>query len=84
MQESHQKRPREYRKQVYVSSLVFPPEGLRHLIAEVGVNQIGLGTDCPRPWSVAPVDQIMALTGLSDADRIAILGGNMCELLKLP
>jgi hypothetical protein len=26
----------------------------------------------------------MATPGLSDDDRVAILGGNMCKLLKIP
>jgi aminocarboxymuconate-semialdehyde decarboxylase len=78
------KRPSEYLKQIYVDSIVFTPEGLRHLIAVMGASQIGLGTDYPYPWSVTPVDQVMAEPGLSDADRVAILGGNMCKLMKIP
>jgi aminocarboxymuconate-semialdehyde decarboxylase len=78
------KHPSEYLKQIYVDSLAFTPEGLRHLIAVVGADQIGLGTDYPFPWSATPVDQVMALPNLSDADRIAILGGNICKLLKIP
>lgn len=79
-----QKRPSEYLKQIYYDSIIFTQEGLRHLIAEVGAGQIGLGTDYPFPWSVTPVDHAMALPGLSDADRIAILGGTMSKLLKIP
>jgi predicted TIM-barrel fold metal-dependent hydrolase len=78
------KRPTEYLKQIYVDSLVFTPEALRHLIAVVGVSQIGLGTDYPFPWSTVPVDHVFATPGLSDEDRISILGGNMCKLLKIP
>jgi len=29
--------------------MVFTPEGLRHLIAEVGASQIVMGTDYPFP-----------------------------------
>jgi aminocarboxymuconate-semialdehyde decarboxylase len=54
------------------------------LIAVVGPGQIGLGTDYPFPWAYTPVDDVMSQPGLSDADRIAILGGNMCKLLKIP
>ena len=78
------KHPTEYLKQIYVDSIVFTPEALRHLITVVGASQIGLGTDYPYPWSTTPVDQVFATPGLSDADRIAILGGNMCKLLKIP
>ena len=41
------KKPTEYLKQLYYDSMVFTPEGLRHLIAEVGVSQIVMGTDYP-------------------------------------
>ena len=77
------KRPSEYLKQIYVDTIIFNPEGLRHLIAVMGAGQLCLGTDYPFPWSTTPVDNVMALPGLSDADRAAILGGNMSKLLKL-
>jgi hypothetical protein len=44
---------------------------------------LGWATDYPFPWTVAPVDEGFAATGLSDVDREAILGGNMCKLLKI-
>jgi aminocarboxymuconate-semialdehyde decarboxylase len=78
------KQPSEYLKQIYVDSMVFTAEGLRHLIAEVGPANIGLGTDYPFPWELNPVDHVLTQPGLNDADKIAILGGNMCKLLKIP
>ena len=79
-----QKKPTEYLKQLYYDAIVFTPEALRHLIAVCGVSQLGMGTDYPFPWTVTPVDEVFAASGLSDADREAILGGNMCKLLKIP
>jgi aminocarboxymuconate-semialdehyde decarboxylase len=76
--------PSEYLKKIYVDTIVFNPEALRHLIAVVGVGQIGLGTDYPFPWAFTPVDDVMSQPGLSDAERIAILGGTMSKLLKIP
>jgi aminocarboxymuconate-semialdehyde decarboxylase len=78
------KKPTEYLKKLYVDSLVFTPEALRHLVAVVGPSQIGLGTDYPFPWTGNPVDHVIATPSLRDADRVAILGGNMCQLLKIP
>ena len=78
------KKPSEYLKQLYFDAIVFTPEALRHLIAVCGISQIGMGTDYPFPWTVTPVDEVFAATGLSDADRVAILGGNMCKVLKIP
>ena len=77
------KKPTEYLKQIYVDSLVFSPEALRHLVAVVGAEHIGLGSDYPYPWTNTPVDHVMATPGLSDADRAAILGGTMSKLLRL-
>ncbi len=78
------KKPSEYMRQIYVDSLVFSPEALRHLVAVCGVSQIGIGTDYPYPWTTTPVDHILNTPGLSDADKIAVLGGNMCRLLNIP
>lgn len=68
---------------MYVDSLVFTPEALRHLAAEVGASQIVLGTDDPYPCVTEPVDHVLKTPGLSDADREAILGGAAAKLLGL-
>jgi aminocarboxymuconate-semialdehyde decarboxylase len=78
------KKPSEYFKQLYFDSLVFTPEALRHLVAEHGASQVMIGTDYAVPWVKGPVDHILNTPGLSDADRVAILGGNAMKLLKLP
>jgi aminocarboxymuconate-semialdehyde decarboxylase len=78
------KHPSEYIRQIYVDTIIFTQEGLRHLVADVGASHIGLGTDYPYPWATTPVDHVMAATELSDADKIAIIGGTMCKLLKIP
>jgi aminocarboxymuconate-semialdehyde decarboxylase len=77
------KKPSEYLKQIYIDSLIFTPEGLRHLIAEVGTGQIVIGTDYPFPWTTTEVDDILNFPGLSDADRIAMLGGTAAKLLGI-
>jgi aminocarboxymuconate-semialdehyde decarboxylase len=63
--------------------MVFTPEGLRHLVAEVGASQIVMGTDYPFPWTTTSVDHILSTPGLSDPDRIAMLGGTAAKLLDL-
>jgi aminocarboxymuconate-semialdehyde decarboxylase len=75
------KKPTEYLHQLYFDNLIFTPEALRHLVAEVGASQVVLGTDHPIPWEEHPVDQVFATKSLSDAQRIAILGGNAEKLL---
>jgi aminocarboxymuconate-semialdehyde decarboxylase len=75
--------PTSYVKRMYYDSLVFTSEALRHLVAEVGVDRIVVGTDYPFPWVDAPVDHVLNAAGLSDDDRVAILEGNAKRLLRL-
>jgi aminocarboxymuconate-semialdehyde decarboxylase len=62
--------------------MVFSEEGLRHLVAEMGVSQVVYGSDMPFEWPDT-VDIIVDSTSLSDADKIAILGGTLIDLLKI-
>jgi aminocarboxymuconate-semialdehyde decarboxylase len=78
------KKASEYVRQLYFDSIVFTPEGVRHLVAECGAGQIMIGTDYPFPWSTTTVDQVLNTPGLSDADKRAILGGTAAKLLNIP
>src|SRR6266542_1928638 len=77
------KKPTEYLRQLYYDSIVFTPEAMRHLIAEVGVGQIVMGTDTPFPWNRTAVDHILATPGVSDGDRAAMLGDTASRLLGI-
>jgi predicted TIM-barrel fold metal-dependent hydrolase len=77
------KKPTEYLNQLYFDSLVFTPEALRHLAAQVGASQIMLGTDNPFPWEEHPVDLVFATTSLSEEERVAILGANAARLFGM-
>jgi aminocarboxymuconate-semialdehyde decarboxylase len=77
------KQPSQYLKQLYFDSIVFTPEGLRHLVAECGASQVVIGTDYAVPWVKDPVDLILDTPTLSDAERIAILGGTAAKLLRM-
>jgi aminocarboxymuconate-semialdehyde decarboxylase len=76
------KKPSEYLKQIYVDSLVFTGEGLRHLVAEAGASQVMIGTDHPIPWEEHPVDHVLNAP-LTDAQKDAILGLNAAKLLNI-
>ena len=78
-----QKRPSDYIRQIYYDTMVFRPEGVRHLAAEVGVSQLMVGTDYPYLWTDAAIDVILDTPELSDDDKVAILGGNAAALLGL-
>lgn len=69
--------------QLFFDTIVFTPEALRHLIAETGVGQIMIGTDYPFPWTSTEVDLVMNTPGLSDEDRVAILGGTAARLMGI-
>jgi predicted TIM-barrel fold metal-dependent hydrolase len=77
------KKPTEYLNQLYFDSLVFTPEALRHLVAQVGASQILLGSDHPFPWEDHPVDHVFATSTLNDEEKIAILGGNAARLFGM-
>ena len=69
------KQPTEYLKQIYFDSLVFTPEALRHLAAQVGVSQIVLGSDYPFPWELHPVDHILGRRRSATTRRRTCWGG---------
>ncbi|HVH25264.1 MAG TPA: amidohydrolase family protein [Vicinamibacterales bacterium] len=80
---ANRKKPSEYlRSQISIDTMVFSDEGLRHLVAEVGIGQVVYGTDVPFNWPVT-VDLVLNASFLSEADKEAILGLNLMKLLHL-
>src|SRR6059036_132239 len=77
------KKPTEYLKQLYYDNIMFTPEAMRHLVAEVGSSQLVVGTDFPYPWTKTAVDLVLDTPGLSDAERVAMLGGTAAKLLGI-
>ena len=79
------KKPTQYLRdgQLFFDTIVFTTEALRHLIAEVGSDKIMIGTDYPFPWTSTEVDLVLNTPGLSDDERIAILGGTAARLLGI-
>lgn len=79
----NEKQPSEYLKdQISIDTMVFSEEGLRHLVAETGVSQIVYGTDMPFGWPET-LDTIVNAPFLSEADKEAILSGNLMQMLKI-
>jgi aminocarboxymuconate-semialdehyde decarboxylase len=80
---ANKKRPREYfKRELMIDTMIFSEEGLRHLVAELGVSQIMYGTDIPFNWPVT-VDLVLHAPFLTDADKEAVLGGNAMKLLRI-
>ncbi|HEY5624390.1 MAG TPA: amidohydrolase family protein [Gammaproteobacteria bacterium] len=77
------KQPSEYmRTQIFVDSMVFSEEGIRHLVAEMGATQVVYGTDIPFPWPET-MHHIIDSPNLSDDEKALILGGNLMRLLRI-
>ena len=80
---ANKKRPKEYlRSQILVDTMVFSEEGLRHLVAEMGVSQTVYGTDNPFNWPVT-VDLVLNAPFLNNAEKEQILSGNLMKLLRI-
>jgi aminocarboxymuconate-semialdehyde decarboxylase len=77
------KKPTEYLKQIYFDSLVFEPEAIRHLVAQVGASQVVLGSDYPYVWELHPVDPVLATASLSDDQKLDILGRTAARLFNV-
>jgi|KBSSwiStaDraftv2_1062776.scaffolds.fasta_scaffold216205_2 aminocarboxymuconate-semialdehyde decarboxylase len=77
------KKPSEYfKKEIVIDTMIFHEEGLRHLMAEVGVGQMVYGTDYPFDWPVG-IDFILNAPFLSNADKEAMVGGNAMKMLRI-
>ena len=78
------KKPSEYLKMLYFDTLVYSTQNLAHLIEEVGVNQLMLGTDHDFGMTNRnPVAHLLNVKGLSEADIESILSGKAKELFKI-
>ena len=77
------KKPTEYLKQMYYDNIMFTPEAMRHLAAEVGASQLVVGTDYPYPWTTTAVDLVLNTPGASDDEKVAMLGGTAMKLLGI-
>jgi aminocarboxymuconate-semialdehyde decarboxylase len=79
------KKPTEYLRngQIMADTIMFTGEAVRHLIHEMGVDNVLLGTDYPFPWNTDPVDHILSIPDLTDADKIKILGATAAKLLGI-
>jgi aminocarboxymuconate-semialdehyde decarboxylase len=71
-----------FRNQLYIDTMIFREEGLRHLVAEVGADHMFYGTDYPFDWPVG-IDFVLNASFLSDAQKTQILGGNLVQLLRI-
>jgi len=79
------KKPTEYLRngQILADTIMFTGEAVRHLVHEMGVDNVVMGTDYPFPWNTDPVDHILAIPDITDADKIKILSATAAKLLGI-
>ncbi len=76
--------PSAYLRRIWFDSLVYSSAALRHLIDQVGVSQIVIGTDYPFDMGHYDIHAMVGGTpNLDVAELDAILGGNAARLLQL-
>ncbi len=74
--------PTEVLRSLYFDTVLHEPVAIRSLVDLVGVDRVVLGTDYPfEMGDLDPIATIAAVPGLSEADRLAILSGNLERLL---
>ncbi|WP_313803795.1 amidohydrolase family protein [Sphingobium sp.] len=77
-------KPSSYLSKLHFDSLLFEPRDLALLIERVGIGNVVIGTDYPFDMGHYDINGLVAaLPGLSDADRQALLSGNLLRLLGI-
>ncbi len=69
--------------QLYFNALVFTPEALRYLVAQVGGARWCWELDYRIRWEKHTVDHVFATTKRNDKQKAAILGGNAARLFGM-
>jgi aminocarboxymuconate-semialdehyde decarboxylase len=78
------KPPSEYLNRFYYDSCTYTEETLRFLIDAVGIDRVVLGTDYPAPMvQEDPVGWLEKMSGISDAERTAILETNPARMMGI-
>ncbi|WP_176593584.1 amidohydrolase family protein [Sphingobium sp. EM0848] len=83
MQSALKEPPTAYARRFWYDTVVFSPENLAYLAARFGADRIIAGSDGPTEIGQTDLPGFLAATGLSQADRKAILGGNAARLLDI-
>ena len=76
--------PSRYLNRLYFDNLLHSDAAARFLIETVGLGQVVLGTDYPADMGPRdPVRPVLDSAAFTDAEKHAVLGGNLADLLGL-
>ena len=79
-----EKKPSDYLKNLYFDTLVYGTQNLSHLIKEVGISQLMLGTDHDFGMTNRnAIAHLLSVEGLSDDDIESVLGGTAKKLFRI-
>ena len=79
-----ERKPSEYIRNLYYDTLVYGTENLRHLINEVGISQLMIGTDHDFGMTNRnAVAHLLSVEGLSEAEIESVLNGTAKRLFKI-
>lgn len=79
-----QQPPSAYINRFWYDCLTHSEDALRMLIDTAGIDRVVFGTDWPFDMAIDdPVSWVRNMTKLTDAEKDAILGGNIVRLLEL-
>ena len=71
-----------FKRCIYISP--FWEDNFVDIVKLVGADRVVFGSDWPHPEGLSdPISYVDDLAGLDQADIERIMGGNMCELLKI-
>jgi aminocarboxymuconate-semialdehyde decarboxylase len=77
--------PSQHLKRIWFDSVVYQPTAMQHLIDNVGVSQVVIGTDYPFDMGHYDVHGLVTqIEGIDEVARAAILGGNAARLIGWP
>jgi len=74
--------PSGYLKNIYYDNMIYRLDTIKYLIGLGGIDHIMVGTDYPFDWPVG-IDFILNASFLNNAQKTAILGGNLIKLLRI-
>jgi aminocarboxymuconate-semialdehyde decarboxylase len=77
--------PSQHLKRIWFDSVVYEPTALQHLIDNVGIGQVVIGTDYPFDMGHYDVHGLVSqLRGIDESGLAALLGHNAARLIGWP